>query len=442
MKLEKKFNDFIIQENLFAAGDKLLLAVSGGLDSRVLLHLCHIAGYDIEVMHVNFRLRGDESDRDENFVRSLAGHYQIPLHITSFDTRAFSQSKKLSIQAAARELRYQWFGEIRARFKDRSAWIVTAHHLDDNIETSLMNWVKGTGIRGLRGMMPKQNGLARPLLFASRAELETYATEQKLQWVEDSSNRDDHYTRNFMRHRVLPLLEQAHPQATQNLADNLQRFREAEELYEQAMAVHRKALLFAKENEWHIPVEKLKLSKPLRTISFELLRPFGFLSSQLPDILRLLEGESGKYISSSTHRIIRHRRWLIVAPVAVENNTVIAVDGPGIVAGTGLEITVLKRAPEVIDVSNNICFIPKRLVQFPLVLRRWKTGDYFYPLGMHKKKKLARFFNDQRLSKTQREQQWVLEMNGKIIWLPGLRLDDRFKLTGREEEVVRVTYKL
>lgn len=441
MNLQQQLIEFVEKENLFLPGDKLLLASSGGLDSTVLAQILHVAGYDIELMHVNFQLRGEESNRDEGFVRSLGAHYKIPVHVTHFNTLAFAEKEKLSVQVAARELRYKWFREIRAGFSGR-AWIITAHHLDDNIETSLMNWVKGTGIRGLRGMLPKQNNIVRPLLFARRQELELYAQQHKLEWVDDSSNSKDDYTRNFMRHQVMPLLQQVHPQATQNLADNLQRFREAGELYEQAVEQHRKSLLVLKNDEWHIPVEKLRMVKPLRTIYFELLKPFGFLSSQLNDLIRLLDSDSGKHIRSSTHQAIRHRNWLVIAPVAGSNPVLTIIDGPGEIKGADfiLKISLHQQAPGKLDVANNTCFIPAKLIKFPLVLRRWKNGDYFYPLGMHRKKKLARFFIDQKLSKTQKEKQWVLEMNGKIVWLPELRLDERFKVTNDSAQVYKFEF--
>ncbi|MCR6718930.1 MAG: tRNA lysidine(34) synthetase TilS [Chitinophagaceae bacterium] len=207
MNLHEQLKAFIKKENLFHTGDKLLLAVSGGLDSSVLTHLLHVAGYDIELMHVNFHLRGEESNRDEEFVRSLAKKYNVPLHNTRFNTQEFAEKEKLSTQVAARELRYQWFHEIRSQVIDRKAWIVTAHHLDDNLETAFMNWVKGTGIHGLRGMLPSQNAIVRPLLFARRGKLEEYAKQHQLDWVEDSSNQEDNYTRNYLRHQVMPLLE-------------------------------------------------------------------------------------------------------------------------------------------------------------------------------------------------------------------------------------------
>src|SRR5690606_24127836 len=228
----------------------------------------------------------------------------------------FAEKEKLSTQVAARELRYQWFHEIRSQVTERKAWIVTAHHLDDNLETAFMNWVKGTGIHGLRGMLPSQNAIVRPLLFARRGKLEEYAKQHQLDWVEDSSNQEDNYTRNYLRHQVMPLLEKIHPQTQENLAANLERFREAEMLYEQAMDVHRKALLTQKENEWLIPVEKLRLARPLRSIYFELVKPFGFRPSQIEDLLNLLDGESGKHIDSHTHQVIRHRNWLVIAPIS------------------------------------------------------------------------------------------------------------------------------
>ena len=258
MDLFQAFKDFIVKERLFSAGDRLLLAVSGGLDSVVLCELMHRAGLDFTIAHCNFQLRGAESERDELFVRELSGRYGREVHIRRFDTEAYAVSRKISIQVAARELRYQWFHQIIDSWAQPAAFIITAHHLDDNIETLLMNFFKGTGIAGLRAMLPRQGKIVRPLLFATRPMLQQFAAGEGLEWVEDSSNAEDKYTRNFFRHQVIPLIQQNYPAAVQNLADNINRFREIEWIYRQSIEQQKKKLLEYKGNEVHIPVLKLQ----------------------------------------------------------------------------------------------------------------------------------------------------------------------------------------
>lgn len=435
--LRQEFSDYVQRENLFNQGDKLLLAISGGLDSCVLAKLCFDAGYDIEWMHVNFGLRAGESDRDEAFVRQLSQEWNIPLHCTRFSTQDYAKANKVSTQEAARELRYQWFAEIRARFKDRRAWILTGHHADDNIETALMNWVKGTGIRGIRGMLPISHGIVRPLLFASRERLEAFARQEGLKWVEDSSNLTNDYTRNYLRNELMPLLQKLHPGARENMNANMERMREVEILYRQALDAHRKALLQKNGNAWRIPLNKLRITRPLRTVYFELLRDFGFRASQMEDLVHLLESESGKYVASPSHRIIRHQRWLILSALETGEQPILPIEGTGSwkLGMQELLIRALDHAPAKLDLGANKVFVPQKLLRFPMLLRSRKAGDYFYPLGMQKKKKLSRFLLDSKVPAHERDRILVLEMQGKIVWLPGFRLDDRFKVNNQTEPV-------
>lgn len=442
LSMPERLMNFVAEHSLFGNGDRLLLAVSGGLDSSVLVHMFRRAGFDIQLMHVNFELRGDESERDEHFVAAMANHYGLPLYSKRANAHDYAEKYRCSIQEAAREIRYSWFEELRHDSEKKPAWILTGHHLDDNIETSLKHFISGTGIRGLRGMLPKQGAIVRPLLWASREELENYARAEQLEWVEDRSNADEHYTRNYIRRQIIPLLDQVHPQARLNMAQNLQRFREAEELYQQALDRHRHSLLFQKGEEWHVPIEKLRKATPIRTILFELSRPFGFTAAQTDELIRLLDAGSGRQISSSTHRAIRHRNWLLFAPIQAEHTARIIVDDIGhwhVHNGT-LTVALKRQLPGDWAGHANECWVPREKIQFPLQLRGWQKGDYFYPFGLGKKKKLARYFIDQKLSTTAKENQWVLEMAGKIIWLAGLRSDERFRVSGHEKEWVQFVW--
>jgi tRNA(Ile)-lysidine synthetase, N-terminal domain len=313
MSLISHFIAFITKEKLFSSQDHLLLAVSGGLDSVVLCELCKEAGFQFSIAHCNFRLRGAESERDKNFVQEVAKKYNVTFYLQEFDTKEYADSKKLSIQEAARELRYNWFNQLIQEGKAK--YLVTAHHLDDNIETMVMHFFRGTGIYGLRGMLSKQRHIVRPLLFARKQALKSFAEERGLKWVEDSSNIEDKYTRNFFRNQLLPLVQKAYSSVEQNLEHNLHRFAEVEMLYKQALEHHKKKLLEQKGEETHIPALKLKKAVPIHTITFEIIKEFGFSPQQTAEVIALLDSESGKYIQSSTHRILKNRNWLIISPV-------------------------------------------------------------------------------------------------------------------------------
>jgi tRNA(Ile)-lysidine synthase len=442
MNLLEKYKVYIKAENLFQPRDKLLLAVSGGVDSVVLCELCKQAGYDFVIAHCNFQLRGEESTRDEQFVKELAKKYNAEALVKRFDAEKYAADNKVSIQVAARELRYQWFNEL---ISNESLvighWVVTAHHLNDNVETMLMNFFKGTGINGLKAILPKQGRIVRPLLFALRKEIEQFAEENNLSWVEDSSNASDKYTRNYFRNKLIPGIKEVFPQVEENLANNLQRFREAEQLYQQAIDQHKKKLLELKGNEIHIPVLKLLKARPLHSILYEIIKDFGFTAHQTDDCIALLKSETGKYVHSHSHRIIRNRTWVIISPNQSTGADNILIEKEGNIDFTdgNLEIKKLQTTNLKLQTSNQIAQLDAKKLSFPLILRKWKQGDYFYPLGMNKKKKLSRFFIDQKLSLTQKEKTWVIEMNKKIIWVVGMRIDDRFKITDATKEILQIT---
>jgi tRNA(Ile)-lysidine synthase len=441
MQLTERYIDFIQKNNLFIAKDRLLLAVSGGVDSVVLCELCRRAGFDFAIAHCNFKLRGSDSDRDEHFVRELAKKYGVDFYHTDFDTESIAKQEKKSIETAARDLRYAWFERIRE--ENGFAFIVTAHHAGDNIETMLMNFFRGTGIRGLRGMIPKNGPVVRPLLFARRNELEAFLEANELAFVSDHTNFEDDYTRNYFRNQVIPVVQKAFPQAEDNLLRNIERFAGAELLYNDAIEAYKKKLLEPKGAEVHIPVLKLLQLPALSTVLYEIISGYGFTAHQTDEVMALLQSETGKYVASATHRIIKNRKWLIIAPLATENAETILVEaGEGSIVFPGGRLTFAAMAGQVeISTDNSVAQLDAALIQFPLLLRKWKAGDYFYPLGMTKKKKLNRFLGDLKLSVPQKENTWVLEMDKKIIWVVGRRIDNRFKVTGKTKEVLLITCK-
>lgn len=440
MNLEKAFGEYIRSGQLFTSGDKLLLAVSGGVDSMVLCELCHRAGFTFGIAHCNFQLRGEESDRDEAFVKDAALRYNASFHVIRFDTKRLAEEKKLSTQEMARELRYRWFEELRQ--STPYDFVLTAHHADDNIETVAMNFFRGTGIRGIRGMEPGQDHLVRPLLFARRKQLEEFAQSENIRFVTDKTNREDHYTRNYFRLQILPLVEQVFPGTGENLLHNISRFRDVETLYHEAVTRHKKKLMVQAGKEIHIPVLQLKKTPACQTVLFEILSAYDFSAAQSTEALSLLDSETGRYISSETHRLIRNRQWLIIAPVENNAEGLVLIEGPGKwnVGPVSMVIEQLKWENQPWPKDPNITYLDAAEIKFPLILRRWKQGDYFYPLGMPKKKKLARFFIDQKLSRTQKENIRVLEMDKKIVWIPGYRIDDRFKVTGKTMQVLKMSF--
>ena len=446
------FNQFLQVHHLKNSPKKWLVAVSGGMDSVVLCHLCMQFKIPFAMAHCNFKLRGAESDSDQAFVTALAQQLDTELFVKQFDTLQYMADTGSSVQVAARELRYAWFNDILLHAANTASTTVqpylplqllaTAHHANDNVETVLMNLFRGTGIKGIRGILPMHNHIIRPLLQVSRAAIVDYAESNGLTWVEDSSNSSDKYRRNFIRNNVVPMLEKTMPDAVPGFISSLAMITEAEQLYNEAIDLHKKKLIQKVGNEMHVPVLKLAASKPLKTIAFEIIKEFGFTTSQTDEVLLLLDSESGRYVASPTHRIIRNRDWLIIAPQKT--------DAAGFILIEKADANVLYKEGhiEIEHATVNGSFsIPQSLdeallnaaeITFPLILRPWKQGDYFYPLGMMKKKKLARFFIDQKLSTTDKEKIWVIESNKKILWVVGHRIDERFKVTAATKQVLRL----
>lgn len=475
MNFLQSFQSFIKKENLLHLQDRLLLAVSGGVDSVSMCELCKQAGYNFTIAHCNFQLREEESERDEQFVKSLGEKYGVKVFVKRFDTENYALKNRIGIQEAARKLRYDWFDEIvdgkwsmednessmvnlesaivtkqpatRNLEPETDDWrrpivVLTAHHANDSVETLLMNFFKGTGINGLRGILPKYGKIIRPLLFATKDEIRIYAEENNLSFVEDSSNILDKYTRNFFRNQVIPSIEKVFPSVEDNLINNIKRFSDIEILYQQSISNHKKKLLEKKGEETHIPVLKLLTTEPLSTVIYEIIKPFNFSSHQTEEVIHLLQSETGKYIESASHKIIKNRNWIIISP----NNTTVAAnilieekDKTIQFLNGKLKLEKLSVINHKLSTDNTIATLDADEIKFPLLLRKWKQGDYFYPLGMKKKKKLSRFFIDQKLSLTEKENCWIIEMNKKIVWIVGKRIDDRFKITPKTKNIIRIS---
>ena len=388
MSLLSRFIDHIQNENLFQKKDYLLLALSGGVDSIVLCELCHQAGFNFDIAHCNFQLRGEDSDLDESLVKYLGEKDNRQIFVKKFETEKYAAEKKLSIQVAARELRYEWFYELLADLPiagnqgshesfigEANSFILTAHHANDNVETLLNNFFKGTGIKGLIGIPQKQGRIVRPLLFAMKEEIIAFAAENKLAFREDASNASDKYTRNYIRNKLIPAVKEAFPNVDTHI------------LFRQAILSHKKRLIEKNGNEIHIPVLKLLKSDPLKTIIYEIIHEYGFTPHQVDEVVHLLQSETGKLIMSPAYKIIKNRKWIIISPInTIEASTILIEEIEREIEFEGGKFLLSKSSLQKYKQSSDYftaTFDAGRL-EFPLLLRKWKQGDYFYPLGMKK----------------------------------------------------------
>jgi tRNA(Ile)-lysidine synthase len=430
----------VMKPYLQQAQGPLLVAVSGGLDSVVLARLCQQAGYSLVLAHMNFGLRGDESFRDQQFVEELGNVLEAEVVVKSVDANAYATAEGLSIQEAARNLRYQWFDAL---CRERGcSFVLTAHHADDNVETVLLHLFRGTGLNGLSGMQEYTSSqkLLRPLLSFRRAAIESYAREQGWAWVEDSSNAGTAYTRNFLRHEVLPLIRKAFPQVDKTLLDTASRFQKIRAVYQATLDEWEKKMVERKGAERWIPVRKLHPERD-ESLFFHLLYPYGFSERQVREAWKLCRAPGGRYLETEGWQLIRHRNWLVLAPRVPEASTVaIEVPEGAVHFQNGRLELALVSWPGEIDPSASVACLDAQALQFPLLLRRWKPGDYFYPFGMRKKKKLARFLIDLKLNKHQKENVWVLQSGERIAWVVGLRIDDRFKTTPATTSMLSIRF--
>jgi tRNA(Ile)-lysidine synthase len=449
MSLFNKFIETIKQQNLFSPKDKLLLAISGGVDSVVLCELCKQTGYNFIIAHCNFQLRGEESERDEKFVKALGSKYGTEVFVKKFDTEKYAAENKLSTQEAARDLRYRWFAEIvnsklaedPIHHSPFTIHLLTAHHADDNNETLLMNFFRGTGLHGLTGIPVSARYIRRPLLGFAKEELLQFARENKLEFVEDSSNQSSKYTRNFFRNEIIPAISKKYPQVKKNLQDNIKRFKEIERLYQYSVGELKRKICKQKGKEIHIPAKQL-MGYNNTALIYEIISEYGFNEKQVDEVIKLAESGSGKFIQSpdGNYRIIKHRHWFIISSIlsTEAENIVIEERDKDIRFALG-NLCIEKTSDLKLQTSNNAVSLDAKEIQFPLLLRKWKTGDYFYPLGMKKKKKLNRFFIDLKLPATEKEKVWVIESNQRIILVVGYRIDERFKITEATKNVIRFT---
>lgn len=416
----------------FLKGKKLLIACSGGLDSVVLTQLMIKLDYEIALAHCNFSLRGKESDGDEMFVIGLAKNLEIPVFAETFNTKKFAEEKKISTQMAARDLRYNWFAEILKDFK--YDYVLTAHHLDDDLETFFINLSRGTGLNGLTGIPKENNKIIRPLLNFSREEILQYAEENNLKWREDSSNKKTDYLRNKLRLEVLPKFKETNESLLKNFQKTQQNLQASQNIIEDYMALVFRLVVTEEVNSYKINIEKIKELPNTQALLYELLNGFGF--TEWEDVFNLLGAQTGKQVFSKTHRLLKNRNELELTEIDLEKiNEEFWVSEKGIASPIKLKIEPSKYIGET---GKNLIFVASEKLNFPLTIRKWKSGDAFQPFGMKGKKKLSKFFKDEKISLTEKEKIWLLLSDEKIVWVIGHRMDDRFKVTDSTKKILKI----
>lgn len=439
MDLLKRFIENWNKRQLADKQQTVLLAVSGGSDSMAMSHLFLKAGLSFSIAHCNFQLRGEEADKDEQLVREWCFDNNIVFHHVRFDTKEKMEEWGKGVQETARILRYEWLENLRK--EQGYSHIATAHHANDNVETLLMNLFKGTGIAGLHGIPVVNERIIRPLLFAQKKDIANYIAEHNIPYRDDASNATDNYLRNAVRHHIVPVVEEWFKDGVQQVNESITRFSEAEILYRKAVDRELKRLIEKRGNDYYILVRKLIKTEPLSTICYELLQPFGFTALQVTSVINLLIAETGKRVESQTHHIIRNRDFLIITAKQFNATDFIQIDSVpcSIHAGKYQFVFSADDDNKHIPSDNNIAHIDIEKLSFPLILRRWKTGDYFYPLGMGmKKKKLSKLFIDNKVPLHEKEHVWVLESDKRIVWVAGMRLDERFKVKETTQNVLVV----
>lgn len=403
---------------------KLLLAVSGGLDSMVLLDLCKKLDLDCVIAHCNFKLRGAESDADEQFVIMQSKLRNFKVVTTLFETEQFAKSNKISIQMAARELRYLWF-KTQVQELNLNA-IVTAHHADDNLETLLINLTRGTGIAGLLGIPEKNEAVVRPLLPFSRGAILNYAKDNKVIWREDVSNSSTKYLRNKLRHDVIPDLKAAVPQVLENIVTTQNNLKETQTLLKDYIG-YCESVALSGDITTQIEIDLIKLSQfPNQDkLLFEILKPYGF--SAWSDIRKLKDAQSGKFVKSLEYRIIKHTHSLILTKSEPAEHLRYWLSENAPVSIDGIELN-LEKVDKVSELDSNSILIDGSSLKLPLEVRKRQNGDYFYPIGMKGKKKISKFYKDLKLSLIDKENAWLVCSGNDVVWVLGHRMDDRFKL--------------
>ena len=431
----RQFENHVSNHFPFLQGKKLFLAVSGGLDSMVLVHLFQQLNYEIVVLHCNFQLRGLESFEDQQFIQEYSNTNAIPFVFTQFDTEAFAADFKVSIQVAARELRYSWFYEQLAIQK--GDFILTAHHADDNLETFLINLSRGTGLEGLIGIPAQNEKVIRPLLFFSRQQIEEYASVNKLKWREDSSNASDKYLRNKIRHHLVPLLKELNPNFISSFEKTQSFLSEAQDLVDDAAIMVYQQVAREEGEDIYFDLGRLLQLPNYSSYLYQWLKEFGFTAWD--DIYELVTSQSGKQVLAPYFRLIKDRDCLILSPLqSQENQQEFEIESLESKVKFPLNLD-FSTVSKIGVASNSTIFVDEDKLVFPLTLRHWNEGDVFQPFGMEgKSKKVSKLFKDEKLSLIDKEKVWLLCSNNQVVWVVGIRQDERFKIDPNSKNLLKI----
>lgn len=427
-----RIQDFIEKNNLFSHRDKLILAISGGRDSVFLFHVLNKLNYNFELAHCNFKLRSKESDDDEIFVNKLAKNYAIKLNVKCFETSAYAKQNSLSIQMAARNLRYEWLNKLK--YKANAKYIITAHHKDDNVETFFINLFRGTGVKGLLAINKKNKDIVRPLLFLSREEINSYINLNNISYREDSSNSSNKYVRNLIRNEIIPKIKEINPSIQNTITNNIATFSQFYEVYSQKINEIKSSIINNEPPYYSINIEDLKKIFPKEIYMHELLSPFGF--NNVRPILNALYSQSGKKFISKKYMLLIDRKKIILKKHDGFKNEIYFIEKNTCNIQHPINMDFFLSENMDIAKEDNLANIDFDLLEFPLILRRWINGDRFIPLGMKNFKKLSDFFIDKKLTLFDKNEAWVLcSANKDIVWVIGYRIDNRYKLTKKTKKV-------
>lgn len=415
---------------------KILVAVSGGIDSVVLAHLCRKANLNFSLAHCNFNLRSKESDADEAFVLELGDILDTEVFIESFETEAYADEKKISIQMAARELRYKWFSELCETLQ--FDYIFTAHHANDNLETVLINFIRGTGLEGLTGIPDLNEYVLRPLLPFTRNDIENFARLEDLKWREDSSNESTRYLRNKVRLEVIPKLLEINPKLIESFGKTRSYLQQSSQLIEDYMSALFPQIAKEEDYGYSFRIKLLETLPNLKAVMYALFRSFGF--TEWEDVHGLITAQPGKIVYSKTHRLIRDRESLLLTVIPPKNDKIYEIKEDEEVVMLPMGTFHFDEVEKISQVTERTIYVDRGKLKYPLTVRKWETGDYFYPFGMEGKKKLSKFFKDEKLSLPQKENCWLLCSGDKIVWIIGHRFDARFAIDEDTKTILRLSY--
>lgn len=422
----------------FLKEKKLLIAISGGVDSVVLTHLLHQLQFNISLAHCNFQLRGKESDLDELFIKELGKSLNIQTFTTRFNTNEYATKNKLSTQQAARELRYSWFDSLSK--ENNFDYILTAHHADDNLETFLINLSRGTGLEGLTGIPSINKNIIRPLLIFSREEIITFAKKNNIEWREDESNSETKYLRNKIRHQIVPTLKELNDSVLKNFNKTIDHLKESQQIIDDKIADITHEIVSKEGDLLKINIEKLlKLSNP-KAYLYQLLKSYKF--TEWNDVYNLIYAQSGKQILTKFYTLLKDRDFLLLLRTNEKSSFekeyfIIREENKEITAPIKLQ---LKKVLKKTNINKENIYVDYELLNFPLKLRRWKSGDFFYPKGMIGRKKVSKYFKDEKISIVNKNKIWLLcSSKNEVIWIVGKRQDRRFLPTEKTTKLLKIS---